>query len=226
MDALGPLTPDSSSGDPSVSSFAPSVSSQIPAPLRLPPGSVRAILALTLCGTLWYLIFRGEATFNGEVAPPILVESALLVVAFYFGVRSSAPIVPVQEGPDKVRQPLYVPRGVVRGILAAGFLGVIGYVFYRDGAIPQALLLVFQVVVSYLVGFAVSAVILRRARAGKGFGRAAAAARNVISVAAIGITAGVCAAIVIGRPELIPSYFENGLAWTIAFYFGSRLAPS
>ena len=169
---------------------------------------------------MWYLIFRGE------VAPPILVESALLVVAFYFGVRSSAPIVPVQEGAVKVRQPLYVPRGVVRGILAAGFLGVIGYVFYRDGAIPQALLLVFQVVVSYLVGFAVSTVILRRARAGKGFGRLAAAARNVISVAVIGITAGVCAAIVIGRPELIPSYFENGLAWTIAFYFGSRLAPS
>src|SRR3990172_2584924 len=220
MDAFGPLTPDSSSGDPSVSSSAPSVSSQIPAPMRLPTGSVRAILALTLCGTLWYLIFRGE------VAPPILVESALLVVAFYFGVRSSAPIVPVQEGADKVRQPLFLPRGAVRGILAAGFLGVIGYVFYRDGAIPQALLLVFQVVVSYLVGFAVSTVILRRARAGKGFGRAAAAARNVISVAAIGITAGVCAAIVIGRPELIPSYFENGLAWTIAFYFGSRLAPS
>ena len=219
MDAFGPLTPDPSSGDSSVSSSAPSVSSQIPAPLRLPTGSVRAILALTLCGTLWYLIFRGE------VAPPILVESALLVVAFYFGVRSSAPIVPVQEGADKVRQPLYLPRGVVRGILAAGFLGAIGYVFYRDGAIPQALLLVFQVVVSYLVGFAVSIVILRRARAGKGFGRGAAAARNVISAAAIGITAGVCAAIVIGRPELVPSYFENGLAWTIAFYFGSRLAP-
>jgi len=220
MDAFAPLTPDSSSGDPSVSSSAPSVSSQVPAPLRLPTGSVRAILAITLCGTLWYLIFRGE------VPSPILVESALLVVAFYFGVRSSAPIVPVQEGADKVRQPLFLPRGVVRGILAAGFLVVIGYVFYRDGAIPQALLLVFQVVVSYLVGFAVSAVILRRARAGKGFGRGGAAARNVISVAAIGITAGVCAAIVIGRPELVPSYFENGLAWTIAFYFGSRLAPS
>jgi len=214
MDAFAPLSSSTPTPSP--------ISSTIPPPLRLPTGSVRAILALTLCGTLWYLIFLGEPP------PTIVVESALLVVAFYFGVRSSAPIVPVQEGAgaDKVRQPLFLPRGAVRGILAAGFLGVIGYVFYRDGAIPQALLLVFQVVVSYLVGFAASAAILRRARAGKGFGKGSSAARNVISVAAIGITSGVCAAIAVGRFDLVPDYFRNGLAWTIAFYFGSRLAPS
>lgn len=215
MDPFVPLSPPSSTPSP--------ISSSIPPPLRLPTGSVRAILALTLCGTLWYLIFRAEAP------PAVLVESALLVVAFYFGVRSSAPIVPAQDATgaeSTVRQPLFLPRGVIRGILAAGFLGVISYVFYRDGAIPQALLLVFQVVVSYLVGYAASTLILRRARTGKGFGRGASAARNVISVAAIGITAGVCGAIAIGRFDLVPDYFRNGLAWTIAFYFGSRLAPS
>ena len=215
MDAFDPLSSPSATPTP-----APS---QIPPPLRLPTGSVRAILAVTLCGTLWYLIFRAEAP------PPILVESALLVVAFYFGVRSSAPVAPVQPatgGEPKVRQPLFLPRGAVRGILAAGFLGVIGYVFYRDGAIPEALLLVFQIVVSYLVGAGVSAVVLRRARMGKGFGRKAAAARNVMAGAAIGITAFVSTAIAINRLDLVPSYFENGLAWTIAFYFGSRLSVS
>lgn len=183
---------------------------------------MRAILALTMCGTLWYLIFRAETP------PVILLESALLVVAFYFGVRSSAPVVPVQEGTaaDKVRQPLFLPRGAVRGILAGGFLGVIGYVFYRDRAIPEALLLVFQIILSYIVGYAASAAILRRARSGKGFGRGAAAARNFISVTAIAITAGVSGAIAIGRFDLVPDYFQNGLAWTTAFYFGSRLAPS
>ena len=110
----------------------------IPPPLRLPVGSVRAVLALIVCGTLWY------ATLQGTTAPSILIDSALLVVAFYFGVRSTAPVVPVQMASvtakqRKVRQPLFLPHGSVRTVLALGFLGVMGYVAVRDHAIPQTL---------------------------------------------------------------------------------------
>ena len=54
-------------------------------PLGLPSGSVRAILALLLCGSLWYEVLKG--------LPPatILVESSLLVVAFYFGLYKATP---------------------------------------------------------------------------------------------------------------------------------------
>jgi hypothetical protein len=161
--------------------------------------------------------------------PPVLIDSALLVVAFYFGVRSSTPITavtgPPAPGATPVRQPLFLPRGFVRSILAAGFLGVIAYVAYRDGAMPQALLLILQVIVSYAIGYAFSRVLLWRARAGKELGRGARAARNAISMAAIGITAGVSWAIASGRFDLVPDSLQNGLAWTVAFYFGSRLSP-
>jgi len=192
-------------------------------PLGLPTGSVRAILALLLAGTLWYTILRG--------IPPeaILVESALLVVAFYFGVRSTSPVTPLSKlaaAPEapKARQPLYLPRGFVRTILAVGFLGVIAYVVVRGGSIDPALVLILQVIVSYVVGYAISLVLLRRARAGKELGRAARALRNLISLAAIGITAGVSWTIATGRFDLVPDYMQNGLAWTIAFYFGSRVS--
>ncbi len=32
-------------------------------------------------------------------------------------------------------------------------------------------------------------------------------------------------AILVGQFDLVPEYLRNGLAWTIAFYFGSRLGP-
>lgn len=193
-------------------------------PLGLPAGSVRAILAIILSGTLWYMILR-------RLEPPtILVESALLVVAFYFGVRSTAPVVPTtktaarQEAP-KVRQPLFLPRGVVRSILAVGFLGVIAYVYFRDGTIDSALVLILQVIVSYVVGYVFSYVLLRRARAGKELGRAVRAARNLVSLAAIGITAGASWTIATGQfTDVFPPYLQNALAWAIAFYFGSRVS--
>jgi len=194
----------------------------IPPPLRLPTGSIRAILALTLCGTLWYTTIRSIA------APIILVDSALLVVAFYFGERSGSSVIPAQSAQlsgetPKVRDPLFLPRGSVRTVLALGFLGVTAYVYYRDRSVPETLLLVFQVIASYAVGYAFSLLLLRRARAGKGMSRSAAVARNFVSLAAIGITGAVSWAILVGRFDLVPDYLQNGLAWTLAFYFGSRL---
>src|SRR3972149_3150070 len=53
----------------------------IPPPLGLPTGSIRAVLALIMCGSIWYL------ALNGLAIPDILVESVLLVIGFYFGVR-------------------------------------------------------------------------------------------------------------------------------------------
>jgi hypothetical protein len=193
-------------------------------PLGLPTGSIRATLALILSVTLWYTILRGQTP------EPILVDAALLVVAFYFGVRSTAPVVPAVKpaavpGAPKARQPLYLPRGIVRSVLAVGFLGVIAYVAYRDGTMPEALVLILQVILSYVVGYGISRLLLRRARLGRELSRGARAARNAISLAAIGVTAGASWAIVAGQFDLVPEYLRNGLAWTIAFYFGSRLGP-
>ncbi len=77
---------------------------------------------------------------------------------------------------------------------------------------------------SYLVGFAISTLILRRVRAGMPPSRAVSAIRNVIALAVLATGGSVCAAILYDRVDLLPPQAQNALAWTVAFYFGSRIA--
>lgn len=200
----------------------PTPAAPIPQPLNLPKGSVRATLALLLCGTLWYLIL------NGRAAPELLVDSVILVVAFYFGVRGTAPIAPVpppSPGATTARQPLYLPRGSVRVILLFGFFAVFVLAWSRGLAMDATMVLILQVLGAYLSGYAISSLALRRARRGQGPIRAVTLLRHLIAAAALLIVVFVCATIVFGSPAWLPALPDQVLAWTVAFYFGSRLNP-
>ena len=201
----------------------------VPPPLGLPPGSVRAVLALIMCGSIWYL------ALNGLTIPPILLESVLLVIGFYFGVRQGTapamqaaaaaalpPGTPV-VAPVKVKQPLHLPRGSVRVILLVGFFGVIAYEWYHRQSVPGAFLLILQVMASYLLGYVISVIVHRRRMAGKPVIRAIGLFRNVNAVAVIGLVGYVCASFALGWPQLFAPYTDNLLAWAVAYYFGSRL---
>lgn len=189
-----------------------------PQPLGLPAGSVRAVIALILCGSLWYQVLKGEAI------APILVESALLVVGFYFGVRSGAgpPIAPVTA--EGVKQPLFLPRGSIRAVLLVGFFGVIVYIWYRGRGIPEALVLILQVLAAYLIGYIVSVFVTRRRAAGIQPSHAIAVFRNVNAVIVMILVAYSCGIILFAWPDFLPQYTGNALAWIVAYYFGSRLA--
>jgi len=160
---------------------------------------------------------------RSQPIPPIVTDAALLVVAFYFGVRSATPPGPV-ESPVPSWQPLFLPRGAVRAILLLGFFGVIAWIWIRDGALDSSLLLMGQVLVSYLAGFAISTVTARRGKAGKGPSVAVALFRHLLAAGAMGITIVVCGSLAFGQPAL-PPVSQNLLAWTVSFYFGSRLGP-
>jgi len=189
-----------------------------PPPLGLPPGSVRAVIALILCVSLWYQVL------NGADIPPILVESALLVVGFYFGVRSGTgpPIAPVTT--EGVRQPLFLPRGSIRVVLLIGFFGVIAYTRYMGRGIPDAFLLILEVLAAYLIGYVISAIILRRRAAGILPSRKVAIFRNINAIIVIFLVAYICGVLVLSWPDFLPEQSGNALAWIVAYYFGSRLA--
>ena len=200
----------------------------IPPPLGLPTGSIRAVLALIMCGSIWYL------ALNGLAIPTILVESVLLVIGFYFGVRQgAAPALqpaatappPVAPGgkPVKVRQPLHLPRGSVRTLLLVGFFGTIAWLWTHDQGLPGAFLLILQVMASYVIGYVVSVIVHRRRMAGKPVIRAVVWFRNLNAAAVIGLVGYVCASFALGWPQLLAPYTDNLLAWTVAYYFGSRL---
>lgn len=207
----------------------PSVPVQIPQPLGLPKGSVRATLALFLSATMWYMVIKGQQP------PTILIESVLLVVAFYFGTRSMAPAAGASAaapGPSPPpaapgHEPLYLPRGSVRTVLLFGFFSVIVYVWFRGGtaAIPSSMILILQVLTSYLSGFILSTLTIWRARKGEKPIRAVAWLRHGVAAASLAIVAAVCGTIVLGQPAWMPHIPDNFLAWTVAFYFGSRLSP-
>ena len=189
-----------------------------PPPLGLPPGSVRAALALILCGRVWYLVVKERPV------PTILAESALFVVAFYFVVRSTTR--PPAAAPSQiVAQPLHLPRGAVRSILVLGFFGVIAVTWYLGRPVPQVLNFILQVLVSYLIGVAISAVVHRIRREGGAPSRAFVVFRNVNAVASLAVTSVICASILSGLPVSLPISTENFLAGTIAYYFGSRSSP-
>jgi hypothetical protein len=179
---------------------------------------VRATLALILCGTFWYLAVQDRPI------PPILTDAALLVVAFYFGVRSIAPPLPVEPARASGWQPLFLPRGAVRTLLLLGFFSVIAWTWFREGSIDNSLFLMGQVLASYLVGVVVTFLANRRLRRARGRSAALALFRHVLAALALGVTGVVCASTIFGQPAL-PAVSENALAWTVSFYFGSRLAP-
>jgi len=187
-------------------------------PLGLPPGSVRAVIALLLCGTLWFQVLTGSAIED------ILVESALLVVGFYFGVRSGMgpPIAPAAT--EGTKQPLFLPRGSIRFVLLLGFFGVIAYMWYRGRGIPEAFTLILEVLASYIIGYAASAIVARRMKAGKKPSKAVAVFRNANAIAATLLVGYLCGTLIFNWPRYFPEHAKNALAWIVAYYFGSRLA--
>src|SRR3990172_3157799 len=93
--------------DEPFSTTTPAAPAALRPPLGLPTGSVRAVLALILCATMWYLVYLGEAV------PGLLASAVLLVVAFYFGVRSTAsplPAVAPGQAPGVPPPPSLPPR--------------------------------------------------------------------------------------------------------------------
>lgn len=184
--------------------------------LGLPGGSVRALLALAVVGTVCGLLLRDP----GEPPPEALESLLFVVLGHYFAARAQAPDDPTGGPP-----PLWLPRGTVRLLLVAALLGV-GVALWRqgDGASLRGLA-TLAIAGAFLVGLALTRLArwVRRLlpRAPRVFediralvGLAAAAA--LCLHAFLGVLPGPDA-IGVGRLGL-----EQGLAALVGFYFGSR----
>lgn len=192
-----------------------------------PAGSVRALMALIVFGTIWaLLVLRPERTI-----PEYLRDLLFIVLGHYFAVRSRATTVADDPGPP----PLYLPRGSVRFLLIAGFVGVAVFL-YRHEQLFQiernpavvTLLLVF----GFLLG-----VVLRQLGAWWA-GRGASTPRIVEDLRAfVSLSAAVLLAIVVwdqflpgsrhwglhdinlGLGRLGPPHLLSAI---VGFYFGAR----
>lgn len=187
----------------------------LPEPLRLPRGSVRGLLALTLMGTFAYLlVYAGDS-------PTVLVNATVVVLAFYFGTRgpSSAGAAAVPGAPA-TRRPW-----IVRGLLFLGFVGLAVW-FYRAGAtLPAQLVQVLEVLAGYVTGATLSWWAHRRAHESTVRRRMALVFRDLSALGALALTAVACYGFATNALGTFTYDVEQALSLVVTYYFGSRVIP-
>ncbi len=185
----------------------------IPEPLHLPRGSIRALVAISLATTCWILVGQGRAL------PESLLSLLLTVLGYYFGFRRNAKAAQshLADASRKVSDPLHLPGGSIRLILATGF-AVSAIALGVQGRLDHGPVLAFFLILAGLL-------------VGHVYGRITAKDRTSGTVILLGhlkalvvllTTGGLTIAYLAGWAEDWPSWSIGVLAAIISFYFGSR----
>ncbi len=184
--------------------------------LGLPSGSVRALLALAVVGTVCGLLLRAP-----ERPLPEHLENLLFVVlGHYFAARAKA-----AEDPAGGPGPLYLPRGSVRVLLVLALLGVGAAVVQQGGLQAHRGLFTLLLVFGFLLGLLMTRVADWFQRRRPGHSRWFDDLRALIGLAAVGALALHAFVGVLPGPEVVSFGslgVEQGLAGLVGFYFGSR----
>lgn len=194
---------------------------EIPEPLRLPRGSVRGSIALVVTSTYGYLLLRVTPV------PSVLINSVVVVLAFYFGSRAAASP-PVPGAPRAPGGLAASPRRtkVVRGILLVAFLALAAWFLRTDpswNGLPPELRSVLEVLGGYVAGMTVSWLIHRKAHETTGRRRLATVARDLLAAGALVLTAYASFALATGLATVFADRVGDALSLVITFYFGSRV---
>jgi hypothetical protein len=195
---------------------------RIPEPLRLPHGSVRGTIGLIVTGTYAYLLLQGEQV------PSVLINSVVVVIAFYFGTRAAMSPAPQTPGQIPSTTPPPSSRHIrfVRAILLVGFVGLAAYFLRTDPLhpnLPTPLVAILEVLGGYVAGLVVSWLIHRRAHINLVRKRLATIARDLIAAGALALTAYTCYLLAIGEAKIFAVQAVDALSLVVTFYFGSRV---
>jgi hypothetical protein len=195
----------------------------------LPSGSIRALLAILIFGTVWALLLVQP----GEEVPAYLRDLLFIIMGHYFAARHRT-----SEDPEPGPPPLFLPRGSVRFLLIAGSIAVAVLLFRRGQltSLDQNKGVVTLLLVGgFLLGVAMNAVMSWWRNRGHRTPRLVEDVRAIVSLAA----AGLLILLVLNRlpllmspsqiDQLIPPEIHLGhlgpeqiLAAVVGFYFGSR----
>lgn len=197
----------------------------------LPNGSVRAVLALLVCGSIWALLWLRP----DQAVPDSLQNLMFIILGHYFATRGQSEADGAVQGPP----PLYLPRGTVRWALVLGFAAV-AWLLLREqriavrdatGARPSHAAVTLILVGGFLLGVIVARIRARLARRGRRPPRLLEDVR-----AAVALAAGVLMVLILfgllSLPDtgtaasvqrwLVKYRVEDVLAAVVGFYFGSR----
>ncbi len=191
----------------------------LPEPLRLPRGSVRGLLAISVTATFGYLLLQRAAP-----VAPVILNSVIVLIAFYYG--GGGRTVPAGLSGATPRAPTDKRRLGVQVMLLLGFAGLTGW-FLRSNpslaGIPPDLQGVWQVLGGYLIGVGLAWLVHRRAHV-SGLRRILAVAfRDLSAAGTLALTAAICFAFATGQQSLLFGRAEEALSLVITYYFGSRV---
>lgn len=193
-------------------------------PLGLPPGSVRAIITLTLVGFVIAQLLRGVEL------RVVWTETLMIVLAHYFTSRRLVNLTAEQrqrlqaEGVIPIEDhPLFLPRHSIRLLIVGGF-GALAWKLYQDNRLmePQAMS-VLAAVGAYLLGMLTSAIwrwLTRNSKRKEP--RWWIDFKALLTLVVVGAT---IATEFIAMPEWFPlerKQMEDSTLALILFYFGSR----
>ena len=197
--------------------------------LGLPAGSIRALLALLVFGTVWGLL----ALRPMQEVPDYLRDLLFIIMGHYFATRRR-----IGQADEPGPPPLFLPKGSVRLLLVVGTIGV-GALLYSRGQLAapgrNPGVVTLWLVGGFLLGVALNAVsgwIIGKDRHAP---RIVEDVRALVSVGAAVILVGMVwnRLIVVVPPDdidraLAPWFtlgkfrLEHALAAVVGFYFGSR----
>jgi hypothetical protein len=184
--------------------------------LGLPAGSVRALLALGVVGTVCGLIVRD----SGKPLPDHLESLLFVVIGHYFAARGQAAVDPANGPP-----PLFLPRGSVRLLLVAALITVGVIVFRQDGILALRGLFTLILVFAFLLGLLLARITRWIARRRSTPSRWFSDLQALVGLLAVGALAVQLFVGVFPGPEALGVGrigVEQGLAGLIGFYFGAR----
>jgi hypothetical protein len=192
-----------------------------PRPLGMPPGSVRALVALTVVG-----VFVLQ-TLRGQPAGLLLSEAMLIVLAHYFASRRLLTVPAqlraqlqdqglIQEDPN----PLWLPRNSVRTLILAALLGTLAVLMLRGELLRSGVLDNLLLAYAYLLGVIVNQVRQRRPpRPPSWLGRTWLHLKALLVLVFCLLIVLFSLAGVLGE---LPAWIEQTLLGWLLFYFGSR----
>jgi hypothetical protein len=185
--------------------------------LGLPGGSVRALIALGMVGTVCGLLIREPS----RPLPEPLESLLFVVLGHYFAARGQAP----EDDPAGGPPPLYLPRGTVRLLLIGGLITAGVFVVRAGGDASERGLVTLVLAAAFLLGLLLTRVTgwwkRRRGRPWRPFEDL----RALIGIGAAGVLAAHAFYPLLPGPEAVSVgrlSLEQGLAGLVGFYFGSR----
>jgi hypothetical protein len=195
--------------------------------LGLPAGSVRALLALGVLGVLWALAVGAEHQHKLPLTFVYLMFLMMLILAHYFAAHGNS--IGKKDGSSSA---LGLPRGTIRFLLLAGYLGLAWFLFKERGELdfdtpPKADLILFLALI--LTGFFVGHLLTVLVRWLSGgtlppWFQDIQAWLSILSLVGLGVLVLIHVFI---NDRVDPAYriginLDVGLATLVSFYFGAR----